>query len=155
MNQLKEKTIKNVDLSRYAGHWYEIARLPNSFEKGLIGVTAKYTLKNNGKIEVLNQGYLKSFEGKLKSARGRARIPDPQNTGRLKVSFFLFFGADYLIFDLDTENYQYALVGSNSYKYLWILSRSPQMDESVYQRLVEKAKQLGFNTNRLIKVPQR
>ena len=152
-SQSPMKTVEGVDLKRYMGTWYEIARFPHSFEKGLVGVTATYNLKKNGKVEVLNQGYKDSLSGKLKKAKGFAKIPNPNEPGRLMVYFFWPFGGEYLILDLD-ENYQYVLVGSSSLKYLWILSRKPQMDELVYNKLVEKARDLGFDVSKLSKVEQ-
>ncbi len=148
------KTVINVDLERYMGTWYEIARFPHSFEKGLVGVTATYTLKKNGKVEVLNQGFKDSLTGKLKRVKGFAKIPDPTIPGRLMVYFFWPFGGEYLILDLD-ENYQQVLIGSSSKKYLWILSRTPRMDDSVYTNLVMKAEALGFDTTKLEKVLQK
>lgn len=148
------KTVEHVDIKRYMGVWYEIARFPHRFEKDLVGVTATYTLKENGKISVLNQGYKNTFEGKHKTANGRGRIPDANVPGRLQVTFFLCFWADYLILELDPE-YQYVLVGSSTPDYLWILSRTPQMDESIYMMLVEKAKSLGYDVSKLEKVPQK
>jgi len=148
------KTVENVDLQRYMGTWYEIARFPHSFEKGLFGVTATYTLKKNGKVEVLNQGYKDSLTGKLKRAKGFAKVPDPNVPGRLMVYFFWPFGGEYLILDLD-ENYQHVLVGSSSKNYLWILSRSMQMSDTTYYNIVTKAKSLGFDTSKLEKVTQK
>lgn len=148
------KTVEKVDLPKYMGTWYEIARFPHSFEKGLVGVTATYTLKKNGKVEVLNQGYKDSLNGKLKRAKGFAKLPDPNIPGRLMVYFFWPFGGEYLILDLD-ENYQHVLVGSSSKKYLWILSRTPKMDDSVYNNLVMKAESLEFDTSKLEKVLQK
>lgn len=147
------KTVEKVDLVRYMGTWYEIARFPQSFEKGLAGVTATYSLKKNGKVQVLNQGYKDSLTGKLKRAKGFAKVPDPNVPGRLMVYFFWPFGGEYLILDLD-ENYQYVLVGDSTKKYLWILCRTPKMDEAIYNNLVKKAEALGFDTSKLIKVLQ-
>jgi len=147
--------VQDLDISRYLGVWYEIARLPTSFEKGLVGVTATYTLRDDGNINVLNQGYKNSLDGKLKKAAAIAKIPDKNQPAKLKVYFFLFFGGDYYILDLDRDNYQYALVGVPSRKMLWILSRTPQMDEEIYRQLVQKAQSLGFNTEMLYKTPQK
>lgn len=148
------KTVINVDLERYMGTWYEIARFPHSFEKGLVGVTASYKLMKNGKVEVLNQGYKDSLTGKLKRAKGFAKVPNSNEPGRLFVYFFWPFGGEYLILDLD-ENYQHVLIGNSSRKYLWILSRTPKMDYSVYNNLVMKAESLGFDTTKLEKVLQK
>ena len=147
------EAVKDVDLSRYAGKWYEIARLPHFFEKGLVGVTATYTLRPDGKVEVLNRGLKGSLSGEPKEIRGTAVVPDPKEPGKLKVYFFPLIGGDYWILDLDRDGYQYALVGSPP-KYLWILSRAPQMDPEIFDRLVEKARRAGFAVETLIKVPQ-
>ena len=145
---------KDMELKKFLGVWYEIARFPHSFERDLVGVTATYSLKKNGNIQVINQGYKNTLDGKLKRAKAFAKIPNPSEPGRLKVYFFWPFGADYLILDLDKE-YRWALVGSSSPSYLWILSRTPQMDDGLYESIVEKAKSLGYDTSRLELVPQR
>lgn len=153
-NPQNMQTVSNVDLNRYMGTWYEIARFPHSFEKDLVGVTATYRIKDNGKVEVLNQGYKNTLDGKLKKAKGFAKVPDPNEPGRLKVYFFWPFGGDYLILDLD-ENYQWVLIGSNTRNYLWILSRTPQMPEAEYHRLVEKARLVGYDISRIELVEQK
>jgi len=147
------KTVEKVDLERYMGTWYEIARFPHSFENGLVGVSATYSQKKNGKVEVINQGYKDSLNGKLKRAKGFAKIPDPNVPGRLMVYFFWPFGGEYLILDLD-ENYQYVLVGNSSKNYLWILCRSKIMDDLIYNNLVTKAESMGFDTSKLEEVEQ-
>jgi len=157
---LKMKTInstpsENFELDRYLGTWYEIARFPHSFEKGLVGVTAKYSKMENGKIKVVNSGFRETLTGKFKKAEGKAKFAGPENIGHLKVSFFLFFYADYYILELDTQNYEYALVGSSSSKYLWILARNPRIPEGIYQMLLEKAKERGYQPDNLIKVEQK
>ena len=151
---IDKTTVKELDLNRYLGTWYEIARFPHSFEKDLVGVTATYSLRPDGKIEVLNQGYKHSLNGEKSSIVGKAKIPDILQPGKLKVSFFWFFYADYYVFELD-ENYQYAMIGSKSPGYFWILSRTPQMDLPTYNRLLEKARKRGYNLDKLYKVPQK
>ncbi len=146
--------VEGVDINRYLGVWYEIARFPHRFEKDLVGVTATYTLKPNGEIEVLNQGYKRTLQGEKKTAKGRARIFNPKQTGLLKVSFFWIFWSDYRIIALDKENYSHALVTSSSKNYLWLLSRTPQMQDSVYHRLIGFAEEKGFDLSKLIKVEQ-
>jgi len=146
-------TVKQVDIEKYMGTWYEIARFPHSFEKDLVGVTATYTLLENGRIEVLNQGYDKSLTGELKKAKGKAKIPDPAEPGKLKVAFFWIFYADYFILELD-ENYQWALIGSSSEKYLWVLAREPQLPDSKLQMILNKAAERGYNLEKLILVEQ-
>lgn len=149
----KMQTVSSLDLEKYMGTWYEIARFPHSFEKDLVGVTATYRLKENGKVEVINQGYKYTLNGKLKRAKGFAKVPDANEPGRLKVFFFWPFGGDYLVLDLDDE-YRYALIGSYSLNYLWILSRTPQMPDEEYKRLVNKAKSFGYNIDRIELVEQ-
>jgi apolipoprotein D and lipocalin family protein len=159
MNLLSCKTAKDltivkvVDINKYAGQWYEIARLPNKFEKSLECVTAKYTVIENGKIEVLNQGHVAANKAKVKKARGIAWIPDTNYQGRLKVRFFWPFSGDYYIISLD-ENYNYALVGAPSKKYLWILARTKNLDTKIYSELLDIAKTKGFRTENIIKVNQ-
>lgn len=151
---IDKSTVENFELNKYLGTWYEIARLPNRFEKDLVGVTATYEMRDDGKVAVINQGYKNTLDGKLKKATGKARIPDPAEA-RLEVSFFWIFYSDYYILDLDTVDYQYALVGSSSDNYLWILSRTPQLDEETYDRLVAEANDRGYYTDQLFKVPQK
>lgn len=146
--------VDEVNLDRFVGKWYEIARFPHRFEKGLVGVTAIYKQMENGKIKVINEGYKDSFDGEHKKAEGKAKVAKSGNPAHLKVSFFWFFYADYLILELG-ENYDYALIGSTSDKYLWILSRSPQMDNDTYSMLVQKAKDRGYDTSKLSLVPQK
>jgi len=145
--------VKEVDIERYMSVWYEIARFPHRFEKDLVGVTATYTLKENGKITVINQGYKHTLDGQHKKAKGRGRIPDKSQPGRLQVTFFLCFWADYLILELD-KDYQYVLIGSSTPDYLWVLCRQPEMDTGIYQMLVDKAESLGYDISKLEKVKQ-
>jgi lipocalin len=145
-------TVKELDLQRYLGTWYEIARFDHSFERGLVGVTATYSMRDDGKIRVLNQGYKNSLDGKLSVAEGKAKLTN--EPGKLKVSFFWIFYADYFIMELD-ENYQWALIGSKSDKYLWILSRTPKLDEPTKNLILEKAKNRGYDTSKLIWVEQK
>ena len=143
-------TVGEVDFHRYAGLWYEIARLPNSFEKGLECVTAQYTVKDNGRIRVLNKGF-SAKKGVFKTAKGRAWVPDDQFPGRLKVSFFWPFAGNYYIIELD-KHYNFALVGDPSRKYLWVLSRTGELDESIYLKLLDKARTHGFETGKLVRI---
>jgi apolipoprotein D and lipocalin family protein len=148
------KTVPGVDLNRYTGKWYEIARLPNSFEKGLICCTAEYSLRDDGKITVVNSGHKETDPGKSESVKGKAWVPDENEPGRLKVQFFWPFAAGYYIFHLDQENYQYVLVGNPSRKYLWLLARAPQIDDQLYQELVEIARRNDFAVENLLKIRQ-
>jgi len=151
---IDKTTVKELDLNRYLGTWYEIARFPHSFEKNLVGVTATYSLREDGKIKVLNQGYKNTLDGELSVAEGKAKIPYKLEPAKLKVSFFWIFYADYFVLELD-ENYQYAMIGSSSDKYFWILCRTPQMDSATYEMLLEKARKRGYNLEKLYKVPQK
>ncbi len=144
--------VSGFDLNRYLGKWYEIARLPNRFEKGLVNVTATYSLKENGMVRVLNEGYKETKNGKHAAVTGKAKFAAGSDKGHLRVSFFWFFYADYIIFALDPD-YKWALVGS-SHKYLWILSREPRMEKELLNSLVIKAKEAGFDTDRLYFTPQ-
>jgi len=146
-------TVEEVDITKYAGQWYEIARLPNSFEKGLECVTANYTLRKDDKIEVLNKGYSMEKAGKLSTAKGRAWVPDTDFPGRLKVSFFWPFAGNYYIISLD-QDYAYALVGDPSRKYLWVLSRSKELDNTIYTKLLDIANVNGFDIGNVLKVNQ-
>jgi len=151
---IDQTTVKALDLNRYLGKWYEIARFPHSFEKNLVGVTATYRLKADGMIEVLNEGFKNTLDGEHSKVIGKAKIPNKLESGKLKVSFFWIFYADYFVLELDEENYQYAMIGSSSDKYFWILCRTPQMNESVYNMLIDKARKRGYHLEKLYKVPQ-
>ncbi len=152
-NHIDTTTVSNLNLNQYLGEWYEIARYDNSFERGLVGTTANYSLRDDGKIQVVNQGYKGSLNGKLSKAEGKAKIPNPDDPAKLKVSFFWFFYSDYFVLELD-PNYEWAVVGSSSDKYLWILSRTPQMEDSLYMELLGRLENRGYDTSKLLKVPQ-
>ncbi len=141
--------VKNLNISRYLGKWYEIARLDHSFERGLSNVTAEYELRSDDGINVINRGFL-AEEDKWKVAEGKAYFVGSRDEGHLKVSFFGPFYGSYIIFDLDQENYQYAFVSGYNTSYLWLLSRTPTVSEDVKERFVKKSKELGFDTNALI-----
>lgn len=141
------RTVPYMDLPRYMGLWYEIARYENSFEKGMTQVTATYTLLPDGKIRVENAG---SKNGVMKRAVGRAYCPDITQPGKLKVSFFLSFYSDYYILELDEVEYAYVLVGSSSDKYLWILSRTPYLAKETKDKLVASARNRGYHVEKLI-----
>jgi lipocalin len=153
--QINTETVKTLDLKRYLGKWYEIARFDHSFEKGIVGATAMYTLKKDGTIKVVNSGFKPDFAGKFKESVGKAKMPDPNEPGKLKVSFFLWFYADYYVLELDEINYSYALIGSKSDKYLWILSRDKDLPKTTIDFLLGKAKERGYDTSKLIWVKHR
>lgn len=143
------EVVPRVDLDRYVGRWYEIARLPNRFEKQCAGsVTATYSVRADGKIEVVNR--CRKSSGAYTTATGKAKIVDKTTNAKLKVTFFWPFYGDYWILDLG-DNYEYAVVGSPNRKYLWILSRNRQMDESLYRQLLAKMAARGFKTEQMIK----
>lgn len=142
--------VSGFDVNRYLGTWYEIARLDHSFERGLSRVTAEYSLNDNGTIKVLNRGY-NAENNKWSRAEGKAKFRANETVGSLKVSFFGPFYGGYHIVELDND-YHHALVVGPSKNYLWILARSPELDEATYQSLVNKAAGLGFPTEDLIYV---
>lgn len=152
--------VERVDLEAYAGLWYEIARYPNPFEDGsaytCVGVTAEYALRDDGKISVTNSCRKDTLDGEVSVAKGVARAVNPQNT-KLKVQFapawVPFAEGDYWILDL-MPDYSAALVGDPAGKYLWILSRTPQLDPAVQDRLRQRAETLGYLTAPMIDVPQ-
>jgi apolipoprotein D and lipocalin family protein len=148
------KTVEYVDVVRYMGTWFEIAKFPQRFEKGLVGVTANYTLLPNGKVRVLNRGYEEDFNGKLETAKGKAWVVDTTTNAKLKVSFFWPFAGNYWVLELG-KDYEYVVVGDESRKYLWILSRTPQMDEAVYNELLRRVQDKGFDISKLEKNPQK
>jgi apolipoprotein D and lipocalin family protein len=144
--------VSQVDFVKYAGKWYEIARLPNSFQKKCTGeVTANYTLKPNGKVEVINR--CRQADGTYNTAKGTAKVADKVTNAKLKVTFFWPFYGNYWILDLG-PSYEYVMVGEPQRKYLWFMSRTPAMDEILYQRLLDKARLLGYDTGPMIRTAQ-
>ena len=147
------KVVRSVDLNRYKGMWYEIARLPNWFERKLKCTSATYSLRDDGKITVENKGNYLTDPKKSNSAKGVAWIPDKNSPAKLKVQFFWPFSGDYWIMELD-KDYRYVLVGDPSFKYLWILAREKKMDEETYNMLLRKAVENGYDVKPIIKVEQ-
>jgi apolipoprotein D and lipocalin family protein len=143
------KPVENFQAKRYLGKWYEIARLDHSFERGLNNVTAYYSLRSDGGIRVLNRGYSEA-KREWKTAKGKAYFVGDSDKGHLKVSFWGPFYGSYVIIALDHENYQYSLVCGPDRDYLWLLSRSPAMDEKIKNELIDRASELGFDTSKLI-----
>ena len=146
--------VESVDVQRYLGKWYEIALLPNSFEEGCNCTTAEYSVIDSITLRVVNTCRLDSINGEIDRAEGKAFVVERSNNAKLKVQFFWPFRGDYWIIDLDQINYKYAVVGTPSRKYLWILSRSPKMDEPLYNSLIEKCKTKGFDVTKLQKTIQ-
>jgi len=141
------EVVSYVELNKYLGKWYEIAHLPFRFEDDCTDITATYSLSKDGNVSVLNECLR---EGKLKQAKGKAKVVDKNTGAKLKVTFFWPFSADYWIVDLG-KDYDYAVVGTPNRKYLWILSRTPQMGDQLFSQLIESAKSKGFDVNKLIK----
>ena len=153
-------TVPTVDLKRYSGDWYEIARYPNRFQKECAGnVTANYSPKENGNITVANKCLKK--DGRISEALGEARIVDKTTNSKLKVRFapgFLSFipkvWGDFWILNL-APDYSYAVVGDPKRQYLWILNRTPQMDTATYESLLRSIEHQGFMPNKLVKTSQK
>lgn len=145
----KFAAVEGFSLQRYLGTWYEIARLDHSFERGLSNVTATYSLREDGGVRVINQGF-NTEKSDWESAEGKAYFTGDATTGALKVSFFGPFYGAYNVVELDHEGYQYSMVAGPSSKYLWILARSPELEPAVLEQLLEKAQELGFETEQLI-----
>lgn len=153
-SMIDKTVVKELDLERYLGQWYEIARFNHIFERGLVGVTATYSIREDGMIKVVNSGYKGTLNGEKSEAIGKAKIPDTNVPSKLKVSFFWIFYADYFVLELD-KNYQWAVIGSSSDNYLWILSRTPQMEKSLYIELIKRITNRGYDVSKLIAVEQK
>jgi apolipoprotein D and lipocalin family protein len=141
------EVVPHVELKKYLGKWYEIAHLPARFQEGCTDTTATYTLSEDGSISVLNECRRR---GKVKQAKGKAKVVDKNSGAKLKVTFFWPFYGDYWIINLG-QAYDYAVVGTPNRKYLWILSRTPQMDDKLFSQLLESVQSKGFDVNKLIK----
>jgi len=148
------ETVKRVDLDRYLGRWYEIARYPNSFQDGCYGSKATYSFRDDGDISVLNECLEGSPEGELRQAHGKAWVVDEVTNAKLRVSFFWPFAGDYWIIELG-DNYEYAVVGHPERKYLWILCREKKMDDNVYEGILDRLRTVhGYDTSRLMRTRQ-
>lgn len=148
---IDNRTVSELNISRFMGKWYEIARYEHRFEKDMTHVSATYTLRDDGKIEVMNEGYK---NGELQQIKGCAKQPDAADPGKLKVSFFLWFYSDYYILEVGAD-YDYVLVGSSTDKYLWIMYREKQMPQQLLDELLEKLRARGYDTGRLLFVNQK
>jgi apolipoprotein D and lipocalin family protein len=137
-----------VDLSRYLGKWYEVARYPNRFQRGCVSSTAEYSLRPDGDIRVVNT-CRDEADGRLRISEGKAWIVDSSTNAKLKVRFFWPFSGDYWIIDLDPD-YRHAVVGDPDHKYLWILAREPALSAEVYAAICERARAQGFDPSRLL-----
>ena len=145
--------VKDFDITRYMGKWYEVARLDHSFERGLEQVTAEYELNKNGTVKVTNRGF-STTKNKWSESVGKAKFVNDPTTGYLKVSFFGPFYGSYVVFDLDKENYNYAFVSGPDLSYLWLLSRTKTVDPKLIERFEKRAAEIGFDTDKLIYVKQ-
>lgn len=146
-------TVPRVDLNRYLGKWYEIASFPQRFQRDCTGTTANYALRDDGRIDVLNRCRKHSLDGPEDSSHGQARVVDRQSNAKLEVSFFRPFWGAYWIIVLDPD-YQYAVVGHPSRDYLWILSRTPTMAETLYAQVVAQLRAMGYDDARLRRTVQ-
>jgi len=147
------ETVENVDIEKYMGKWYEIATIPQRFQKGCKCVTAEYTLTDNGYVKVLNSCRKDSTNGPFRSIEGKAFISKKGNGAKLKVQFFWPLKAKYWIIGL-ADDYSWAVVGHPNRKYLWILSREPFMEEALYNSIIQKLKEQDYNTSLLEKTEQ-
>lgn len=143
------KPVGNFDVNRYMGVWYEVARLDHSFERGLSKVTAKYSLRDDGGVNVINRGFSEK-DDRWKETQGRAYFVDSDKTGYLKVSFFGPFYGSYVVFELDEKDYSYAFVSGPDTTYLWLLARSPKVKPEVIERFKKRSAELGFDMDQLI-----
>ncbi|MEM8935699.1 MAG: lipocalin family protein [Pseudomonadota bacterium] len=141
-------TAASVDIERYLGRWYEIARFPNSFEENCEGVTADYAWRDDGLISVVNTCRQGAPDGEPDVANGRARVVDAATNAKLEVSFFGPFWGDYWILSL-ADDYSLSLVGEPSGRYLWILARTPIISEGVREEALSTLAALGYNTDAL------
>ena len=150
-------TVSNVDIERYVGLWYEIAKIPNRFQKQCVrGTTAEYALRKDGRITVVNRCYKK--DGRLDEAKGVAEIVDTTTNAKLKVSFVSFLGwrpfwGDYWVIGLD-DGYQWAIIGTSDRKYGWVLARTPALDEDTMEEIFAIIERNGYERNRFEMSPQ-
>jgi apolipoprotein D and lipocalin family protein len=147
------EAVPQVDIERYLGIWYEIASYPQRFQEGCTATTATYTLRSDGEIDVLNKCRKGGLDGPEEVAEGRARVVDRESNAKLEVSFFWPFWGDYWIIDLGPD-YEYAVVGHPSRDYLWILSRTPTLDDEVYDGIVRRIEAKGYPLEPLQKTLQ-
>lgn len=142
------KTVPNVDLKRYEGTWYEIAKYPNFFQRSCAkNTSARYTAKPDGTIEVVNRCVMKN--GESKQVIGQATVVPGSNNTKLMVGFGGPFKGAYWVIGLDEKKYSWALVGHPSRKFLWILSRTPKLSEAEYTKIIFLAESLGYDPSKL------
>lgn len=141
--------VDNFELNRYLGTWYEIARLDHRFERGLIDIHADYSLNNDGSVKIVNSGFA-TEQGQRQTAIGKAQFVDRPTLGSLEVSFFGPFYSAYNIIALDQIHYDYVMIAGADRDYLWILSRTPKLEQTILDQLINQANSLGFATDKLI-----
>ena len=141
--------VTSFQIERYLGKWYEIARLDHRFERGLTQISAEYSMRPDGGLKVLNRGYSNEKQ-EWSEAEGRGYFVQSPNEAYLKVSFFGPFFGSYIVFELDTLNYQYALISGPDKSYFWLFARTPTIDDNLKKKLIAKAAALGFDTTKLI-----
>ena len=147
------RTVPSVDLERYVGTWYEIASYPQSFQEGCTATTAEYTAREDGEIDVVNRCRKGGLDGPLSEARGRARVVDRETHAKLEVSFFPLAWGEYWIIEL-APDYRYAVVGHPSRDYLWILSRTPSLEQETFDAIRARLEEQGYPLDRLVVTPQ-
>jgi apolipoprotein D and lipocalin family protein len=137
-----------VDIQKYLGTWYEIATIPQRFQKGCVGVTAEYKLRKDGDIEVINTCRQGTLDGKVRKVRGKAWVVDKKTNAKLKVRFFWPFTGAYWVIGLDAD-YRWAIVGHPNRSYLWVLSRTPQLDAALYDELLKLIAAKGYDLSKI------
>jgi len=147
------EVVPYVDLQKYLGTWYEIATIPQRFQKGCVGVTAEYRLRPDGDIDVVNSCRQDKLDGRERTARGKAWVVDKKTNAKLKVRFFWPFTGAYWIIGLDAD-YKWAIIGHPNRNYLWILSRTPQMDGVLYEELLSLIAAKGYDLAKIKKTLQ-
>ena len=152
------QTVASVDLDRYVGLWYQVAGYPFGPSADLVGITAEYTANDDGTIQVVNRGFEGGFDGPEDTIVGTARVVDEETNAKLAVSFGSVLGGlfegQYWIIDLDEENYSYAVVSDSFRTTLFILSRTPTMDQEVYDGILSRLEEQGFKLGRIVQIPQ-
>lgn len=148
------EAVRGFDVTRYGGQWFEIMRLDHRFERGLTNVTATYTLRPDGSIGVVNRGF-EPERCRWKEAGGRAVFQDSPDIASLSVTFFWPFAGGYHVVELDRQDYGWAMISGPTRGYLWILARRPDLEPTIRDRLVERARTLGFPVDELILVAHR
>jgi apolipoprotein D and lipocalin family protein len=148
------QTVERVEVDRYLGDWFEVASFPQDVQAGCSGTNTNYALRDDGEIDITNRCIK---DGEEDVATGIARIVDTDTNAKLEISFFRPFYGDYWVIELGDElpdEYSYAVVGHPSRDYLWILSRTPTLDNALYDNVVSRLQTVGYEIDRLAKTPQ-